>query len=121
MDSLYKFMNQKLIAKCTPSSIMVDQNYQLIADVRELKSQIKDHNLSLEHTSEKMKDLNSEIIKTDQNNAIKVLGDKASISKERLTKVATQLKKVNETSINMNHNTSTAEEQEFIDTVLEQM
>ena len=89
--------------------------------MREFRLKLKDLELGTSEISTMMTDLNHILILQDLSNACLILRQKAGKLRKRLTASNNQIKQMNESGNEMDGNTSTTEEDEFIEAMTQEM
>lgn len=117
----HKSYQRTKMERYSEKDIFSETNAAIIVDVRQFKDKIQDTNNRLKNLEEMMADLNNKLIMQDMANATKIMENKAKDLRERLKLVDEEIKKINKTGTEMDGNTSTNEEEEFIEALKEEM
>ena len=97
------------------------QNYLIIIQIREFRFFIIEHMKNLVEIETLITDLNTELIRQDMDNATKLLVKKMAKLRQRLQEAKEDLDQIRNCGEEMDGNTTSNEEDEFIDALKDEM
>jgi hypothetical protein len=107
--------------KLKPQDFSSLKNQQIIRDIRNHKGKIEDVNSRLKELEDMLVDLDNKLTQQDIHNATKLLAKKSNKLRERLTAAKEMFEKITACGNEMDGNTSTNEEEDFVEMLKDQM